>query len=120
MEPIYIKVYINRIEVRDLHTKKEFSVERHFTHSRMLIGDFYPAIEAIRTALAQIGINPLSFFCRKRNVVIHPLERTEDGLSQVEIRLFNEVIAGGGNDSNLLIVFYVQIMPDDFVMQLHR
>ncbi len=29
---------------------------------------------------------------------------------------FNEV----GNDSNLLIVFYVQIMPDDFVMQLHR
>ena len=28
--------------------------------------------------------------------------------------------ARGGNDSNLLIVFYVQIMPDDFVMQLHR
>ncbi|STE45633.1 Permease, cytosine/purine, uracil, thiamine, allantoin family [Escherichia coli] len=25
-----------------------------------------------------------------------------------------------GNDSNLLVVFYVQIMPDDFVMQLHR
>ncbi|OXM17706.1 aldehyde dehydrogenase [Pantoea sp. AV62] len=25
-----------------------------------------------------------------------------------------------GNDSKLLIVFYVQIMPDDFVMQLHR
>ena len=30
------------------------------------------------------------------------------------------VIALSGNDSNLLIVFYVQIMPDDFVMQLHR
>ncbi|GAB0719381.1 microcin export transporter peptidase/ATP-binding subunit MchF [Escherichia coli] len=29
-------------------------------------------------------------------------------------------IARAGNDSNLLIVFYVQIMPDDFVMQLHR
>ncbi|CZQ47490.1 hypothetical protein RH201207_05162 [Klebsiella pneumoniae] len=27
---------------------------------------------------------------------------------------------GRGNDSNLLIVFYVQIVPDDFVMQLHR
>ncbi|MEI1614054.1 hypothetical protein, partial [Escherichia coli] len=24
-----------------------------------------------------------------------------------------------GNDSNFLIVFYVQIMPDDLVMQLH-
>ncbi|CAM3132316.1 hypothetical protein A8F84_08990 [Escherichia coli] len=30
------------------------------------------------------------------------------------------VAGGAGNDSNLLIVFYVQIMPDDFVMQLHR
>lgn len=30
------------------------------------------------------------------------------------------VTAHPGNDSNLLIVFYVQIMPDDFVMQLHR
>ncbi|MDS0082393.1 hypothetical protein RAN94_08615, partial [Enterobacter hormaechei subsp. xiangfangensis] len=32
---------------------------------------------------------------------------------------FNRV-AIFGNDSNLLIVFYVQIVPDDFVMQLHR
>ncbi|MEH4033037.1 YiaA/YiaB family inner membrane protein, partial [Escherichia coli] len=30
------------------------------------------------------------------------------------------ITIGLGNDSNLLIVFYVQIMPDDFVMQLHR
>ncbi|MDZ7034275.1 YnfC family lipoprotein, partial [Escherichia coli] len=29
-------------------------------------------------------------------------------------------VSGTGNDSNLLIVFYVQIMPDDLVMQLHR
>ena len=34
--------------------------------------------------------------------------------------LFGKEIAESGNDSNLLIVFYVQIMPDDFVMQLHR
>lgn len=34
----------------------------------------------------------------------------------------NDILAlkQAGNDSNLLIVFYVQIMPDDFVMQLHR
>ncbi|WHE78412.1 glycosyltransferase family A protein [Citrobacter freundii] len=32
----------------------------------------------------------------------------------------NQGVAITGNDSNLLIVFYVQIMPDDFVMQLHR
>ncbi len=32
----------------------------------------------------------------------------------------NNRIGFFGNDSNLLIVFYVQIMPDDLVMQLHR
>ncbi|ELC97488.1 hypothetical protein WIC_02205 [Escherichia coli KTE112] len=32
----------------------------------------------------------------------------------------NREFYASGNDSNLLIVFYVQIMPDDFVMQLHR
>ncbi|WP_274538359.1 maltose acetyltransferase domain-containing protein, partial [Escherichia coli] len=42
--------------------------------------------------------------------------------SEVEKResLLKEMFATVGNDSNLLIVFYVQIMPDDFVMQLHR
>ncbi|PQN07285.1 periplasmic endochitinase [Shigella dysenteriae] len=42
-----------------------------------------------------------------------------DSLKAVRIRLVN-IDAPEGNDSNLLIVFYVQIMPDDFVMQLHR
>ncbi len=32
----------------------------------------------------------------------------------------NKHYAIAGSDSNLLIVLYVQIMPDDLVMQLHR
>lgn len=51
MEPIYIKVYKNRIEIRDTHTQKDVAVERDFSHSRMLIRDFYPAIEAIHQVL---------------------------------------------------------------------
>lgn len=41
-------------------------------------------------------------------------ESIEDG----DIGIINN--GNMGNDSNLLIVFYVQIVPDDFVMQLHR
>ena len=45
-------------------------------------------------------------------------------MGRILLDLSNEVIKQlddlEGNDSNLLIVFYVQIMPDDFVMQLHR
>ena len=38
----------------------------------------------------------------------------------IQILSVNSSMEFDGNDSNLLIVFYVQIMPDDFVMQLHR
>ena len=41
---------------------------------------------------------------------------TSNNEAQAVRRFFQKL----GNDSNLLIVFYVQIMPDDFVMQLHR
>ncbi len=49
-------------------------------------------------------------------------ETIEDFIQSVE---FNEPrmmlpIKDSGSDSNLLIVLYVQIMPDDLVMQLHR
>jgi hypothetical protein len=44
----------------------------------------------------------------------------DDGKGVVGIYIHGLKDSGGGNDSNLLIVFYVQIMPDDFVMQLHR
>ncbi|MEL2394345.1 hypothetical protein R9K83_01100, partial [Escherichia coli] len=37
-----------------------------------------------------------------------------------EVLMLGYMNPEAGNDSNLLIVFYVQIMPDDFVMQLHR
>ncbi len=50
-----------------------------------------------------------------------------NGLKEVPARLLtpikvdkSNIESTVGNDSNLLIVFYVQIMPDDFVMQLHR
>ncbi len=39
---------------------------------------------------------------------------------EIAQRGFDYQTCWAGNDSNLLIVFYVQIMPDDFVMQLHR
>lgn len=111
MEPIYIKIYKNHIKIRDLHSQKEASVQRDFSHSRMLIGDFYPAIEAIRIALKDLGIHPSSFFCKKRNVIIHPLEKTENGLSKVEIRLFNEMIVAGFNRKYKKIVISEKLTP---------
>ncbi|CAM6698924.1 hypothetical protein ESCOCP296M_21375 [Escherichia coli] len=51
-----------------------------------------------------------------QNVLAHVDKNT---ISHI-IRQSDDMVDNLGNDSNLLIVFYVQIMPDDFVMQLHR
>ncbi|UOY77679.1 hypothetical protein MWN27_25825 (plasmid) [Escherichia coli] len=47
-------------------------------------------------------------------------DKTQKFLAKFEKPTRDEIQQMQGNDSNLLIVFYVQIMPDDFVMQLHR
>ncbi|EEJ0052691.1 Uncharacterised protein [Escherichia coli] len=49
----------------------------------------------------------------KANMLLSATKTMSLGANKNSIRIL-------GNDSNLLIVFYVQIMPDDFVMQLHR
>ncbi|MDF0851177.1 alcohol dehydrogenase catalytic domain-containing protein, partial [Escherichia coli] len=50
-----------------------------------------------------------------------PVPKEDEVLIKVEyVGICGSDVHGFGNDSNLLIVFYVQIMPDDFVMQLHR
>ncbi len=46
--------------------------------------------------------------------------KTIEGIIPVMLTPFTADNKIDGNDSNLLIVFYVQIMPDDLVMQLHR
>lgn len=43
-----------------------------------------------------------------------------EGEKSVGLSVKNNNTQDPGNDSNLMIVFYVQIMPDDLVMQLHR
>ncbi|MEC6043684.1 hypothetical protein [Escherichia coli] len=58
-------------------------------------------------------LNDLSLLCES-------VAKALDVPGGVKYEITTEPVVDGGNDSNLLIVFYVQIMPDDFVMLLHR
>ncbi|EPV4237465.1 hypothetical protein ACV502_005536, partial [Escherichia coli] len=63
------------------------------------------------------GVRTLWFeLVTKIDIDIHKKNR----YASYDLRRKIEMQHEEGNDSNLLIVFYVQIMPDDFVMQLHR
>ncbi|SVF39693.1 EmrKY-TolC multidrug resistance efflux pump, membrane fusion protein component [Escherichia coli] len=59
-------------------------------------------------------------YVRQGDILVS-LDKTDAtiALNKAKNNLAN-IVRQTGNDSNLLIVFYVQIMPDDFVMQLHR
>ncbi len=58
----------------------------------------------------------------KNNVVVNTVVCNSDNDAKKLFPDYTVINITGiaGNDSNLLIVFYVQIMPDDLVMQLHR
>gem|GEM_PF-1471043 len=60
------------------------------------------------------------FFIQNNIAVILSLDETMARTILSSEFLLRKLRPLSGNDSNLLIVFYVQIMPDDFVMQLHR
>ena len=77
-------------------------------------------MKARPSSVAEILLNeylkPLAMSSRDlANLMGVPYSRIDDIL-----RHSKNISNREGNDSNLLIVFYVQIMPDDFVMQLHR
>lgn len=62
-----------------------------------------------------------------KDIIAKLIEKLETEKDVVQLDIYRNALEAvlfqtpdDGNDSNLLIVFYVQIMPDDFVMQLHR
>ena len=70
--------------------------------------------KAFSGLVPSMSLSALTLFCMSVTLLSSTSIRTFSG---VRVEVFLSAV---GNDSNLLIVFYVQIMPDDFVMQLHR
>ncbi len=72
-------------------------------------------------ATSTMAAEEIKELCQSHNI---PVELIQCRVNEIETYMDGVHLicttAKVGNDSNLLIVFYVQIMPDDFVMQLHR
>ncbi len=92
--------------------------------------DHSETAELSKPQLRMVDLNLLTVFdavMQEQNITraAHVLGMSQPAVSNAVARLkvmFNGelFVRYGGSDSNLLIVFYVQIMPDDLVMQLHR
>ena len=91
---LYVQVRVDRMSIRNTTkgTTAERAAQPPFSHKRSLVGDF-TAAQALLKALVKEVQQGLVFNVQ---MVIHPIERIEGGLSQIEERVFRELGIGAG------------------------
>jgi rod shape-determining protein MreB and related proteins len=81
-------------EAKALSSNPNIEVTNPFLHPRLLIANFQKAEKILRHAAHVICKKKL--FPPSPRVVIHPLEKLEGGLTDIEIRVFRELCLGTG------------------------
>lgn len=90
-----MEIYVNRMVVSTDNETRTFLPAQPFSTVRLLIGDFTAAETCLRNALKEM--NAFSAFgLRKPRLRIHPKERIEGGLSEIERRVLLELGKGTG------------------------
>ena len=95
-DSVYVRIRKNHVTVRHPRSRRDVALEavKPFTTTRLLVGDLRAAHETFLAALRSTV--PTSWFRPSPVVVVHPLEMTEGGLSEVEERILKEVFLGLG------------------------
>lgn len=85
----------NQFEVRNVDDLRSIqaSASPGFSHQRMLVGNFTEAQRCLKAAVSEARG---SGFSMSISVVIHPREKIDGGLTQVEERLLQELAASAG------------------------
>ena len=93
---VYVRVNKNQFRVRNIESSAEATVMATvpFTTHRLLIGQFGAAEETLKKALTQVAKG--GFLAPSPQVVIHPLELVDGGLSEIEDRALREVAIAAG------------------------
>ena len=109
---IYIRIYENIIHIRNINDRKEIelSATSPFSTERLLIGNFTVAQSLLRKGLKII--TGKQFYAPF--IVIHPIEKIDGGLSQVEERVLKDlaIIAG----AQKVVVWVGHELSDDEVL----
>ncbi|MBI5461359.1 MAG: 1-pyrroline-5-carboxylate dehydrogenase [Gammaproteobacteria bacterium] len=111
---LYIKVHPNRFDLKHIESGKSLSAvsPTPFTTSRLLVGQFLAAHETLKAAIKSLYAGQL--FAPSPVAVIHPLEKCEDGLSEVEERALHELAAGAG--ARKVVVWVGHALSDSEVL----
>lgn len=94
-DAIYVQVFSNRFVVKNVDTDHSIVVDRNleFASPRMLIADFTMAQHQLKAAVKSLRRGA---FAPSPQILIHPMEQIEGGVTQVEYRVFVELALGAG------------------------
>jgi rod shape-determining protein MreB len=91
---LYVQVRPDRFIVRKVGDGQTLDrmAPQPFSHPRTLLANFTNAESFLKSLIAELK----GGFLFKPRMLLHPLERTEGGLTQIEERAFEELCRGAG------------------------
>lgn len=97
--PIYIKLYVNEVEITRLDTGQTVSqiASRNISNDRLVVADFQETEILLKRVLS--CLIPKKIFMPQLNIIIHQLDYITGGLSPTEKRILINVAKriGGKN-----------------------
>ena len=94
---VYVKVFENRFILKlleDGHTPVTAVSTTPFTTKRLLVGNFTAAASTLKESLRQLLAG--RWLATRPAMLIHPTEKVDGGLSQVDERIFLELGTSSG------------------------
>ena len=92
-DAIYVQVFADRIVVSNIDAGLTCTIQRspHSASPRMLVGNFTLSEQELKA-----GVKSVRRGLRAPEILVHPMERIEGGVPQVEERVFLELGRGAG------------------------
>ncbi len=110
---IYVRIYENRVHVRNIDDRNEIdlSSETPFSTERLLVGNFSIAQTLLKKGLKIVMGK--QFFAPV--FIMHPIEKIDGGLSQVEERVLKDLAIVSG--AQKVVVWVGHELHDDEVLR---
>jgi hypothetical protein len=102
MSDLIVYISRDRMEVVNLNTGASANGTAEFTSQRVLIGN-YPIAENLLAELVK-STGSKNLFARRMRLIVQPLEMTEGGLCQIEMRAFEQLgVRAGALDARVYV-----------------
>lgn len=118
--PIYIRLYKNRAKVSRLDngTTIEKTASTAFSNERIILGDYLVAEEFLKGIIQELI--PKKTFSTRFTFILHPLELTEGGLTEVEKRAMRDSAIHVGANEVYISESPIELTPQEVLDNMEK